>query len=157
MMNLTIMKHRHYQESIFSMPIHAMSFDEGVFFTKQVGYIDHVDASTWVDALSTCAQKSEGPVIAVVEMLEVDRISPTITDVCAIVLDNTNVLGIAVVTSVSMTPRNAPVLDELKALAGVRLFSTEDKALSYARAQLHPSIVPYSNSNLISTVIHSAF
>jgi hypothetical protein len=121
-----------------------------IFFSKQVGYVDHVDARTWVDTLVTCVRNKDTSVIAVVDMLTVDRLCPTVVVVCKVALDQGNVLGIVVVTNISMTPRNARVLDELKALSGVRLFSTVEKALQYAQSQLHPTIAPYSNSSMMT-------
>jgi hypothetical protein len=149
MMTVTIMKCRHRQEPGFRMPIHRMSFENGLFFAQHVGYLDHIDVSTWADALSCHAQNSEVPVMAVVDMLGVDRVCPTMPQVVTTLLQMSNVLGIALVTSDLMTSRNAPVFDELKALPGVRLFSTMDKALTYSKARLHPSIAPFSNQNLM--------
>jgi hypothetical protein len=145
MINVTGMKH----VAGMIMPIDQMSFDEGVFFSKQVGYVDHVDARRWAKALVNYAQNSDGSTIAVIDMLSVDRLCPTVVEVCEMALDQGNVLGIVVVTNLSMTPRNARVLEKLKALQGVRMFSTVEKALNYAQLQLHPTIVPYSNSNMM--------
>ena len=134
------------------MPIHEMSFAENIFFTRQVGYIDHIDVSTWADTLATHAQQSDVPIMAVVTMLEVDRLCPTIIDVCARVLKMTNVLGIGVVTGNSMTPRDSRILGQLKTLPGVHLFPTLDRALRFARSQSQPSITPLSNSSMMRLV-----
>ena len=90
-----------------------MTIDGSVFFARMTGYVDRVDASTWADMLVTCAQNRDVSIMAVVDMLEVDRLCPTMVQMCEITLDQANVLGLVVVTGAAMTPRNARVLDEL--------------------------------------------
>ena len=139
------------------MPIHEMSFDEGIFLTKQVGYVDHADIRMWANALGNYARNSDVAIMAVVDMLDVDRLCPTMIDVCAALLNTTHVLGLVVVTNAAMTPRNARLLGELKALPGVCLFSTLDKAITFAHSQLHPSIVPYSDQCLMRFALGGIF
>jgi hypothetical protein len=132
------------------MAIEQMSFNDGIFFSKQVGYVDYVDVRLWFNALNNHACNSGLSIVVVVDMLDVDRLCPTITDALELARNNPNLLGVAMVTADSMISRNARVLDELKALPGVRLFSSVEKALQYAQSQLHPTIVPYSNSNMMT-------
>ncbi len=86
----------------FTVPIHKMSFDDGMFFARQVGYIDYVDARMWANALGNHAENSGEPIMAVVDMLEVDRLCPTVIEVFETVLDKANVLGIVLVTGASI-------------------------------------------------------
>jgi hypothetical protein len=134
------------------MAIEQMSFNDGVFFSKQVGYVDHVDVRLWFNALNNHACNSGLSIVVVVDMLDVDRLCPTIIDALELARTNPNLLGIAMVTADSMTSRNALVLEELKKMPDVRLFSSVEKALNYAQSQLHPTIVPYSNSNMMTFV-----
>jgi len=131
------------------MPIHRMSFDDGVFFAKQVGYVDHVDVRMWANALRHRAQNNDMPIMAVIDILDADRLCPTMITTFQVALEAANVLGIALVAGDPMTPRDSQILGQLKTSRHVRVFSSLDKAMNFARSRLHPSIAPCSNQNLM--------
>ncbi len=114
------------------MPIHKMNFEGGVFFAKQVGYIDNVDVRMWANALGNHAGEAGMPVVAVVDMREVDRLCPTVLKVFTSILKIGNLRGVALVTSDMMASRNARVIEKLAQLPSVLVFSTLDDARRYA-------------------------
>ncbi|MFW5691473.1 MAG: hypothetical protein ACOCXZ_03125 [Chloroflexota bacterium] len=129
------------------MPIHNMNFESGVFFARQVGYVDDVDARMWGNALKNYAQNADLPVVAVVDMREVDRLVPTVTRVFSGLLSAPNLAGIAIVAGELMGSRNARVLSKLCELENVRVFSTIDEARAFARMQVKP-VFGFSPGNM---------
>lgn len=125
------------------MPIHKMSLDDGVFFAKQVGYIDHVDARMWANALKNHAKTSDSPIMAVVDMTEVDRLCPTAIKEFTSSLQAVNILGVLLVTGDSMASRNSRVLGKLNELNGVRVFPTLDEARRFANTRVRPTVGAY--------------
>jgi len=121
------------------MPIHKMNFSGNVFYAKQVGYIDAVDARMWASALAKYAKQSDSTIMSVVDMTEVDRLCPTVIKVLQKALMNGNVGGVVLVTSDMMASRNASVMGKMGKLDHVRVFSTVDDANSYVEAHVHPT------------------
>ena len=130
------------------MPIHRMALEDHVFVTRQVGYVDHVDNRMWSNALSNYANSSDSPLMALLDVTDVDRLCPTILKVVNSIITNGNVLGIAIVTGDLMASRNANILSKLSQLPNVRVFSTYEDALRFADGYLHPTIGNYGNSTM---------
>lgn len=126
------------------MPIHKMHYDSGVFFAKKVGYIDAVDIRMWANALSNYATEAGAPVVAVVDLREVDRLCPTVLKVFAAILKTANLRGVALVTSDMMASRNVRVIEKLAQFPDVLLFSTLADAQGYAARQTGPGFSPFS-------------
>lgn len=124
------------------MPIHNMAFDSGLFIARQVGYVDDVDARMWGSALKKHARGADGAIIALIDMREVERLVPTLTKVFSTALALPNLMGIIVVASDQMSSRNARVMGNLCDHSSVRVFSTMDEAMAFARTQLRPIIGP---------------
>jgi hypothetical protein len=122
------------------MPIHNMNYEAGIFFTKQVGYVDDVDIRMWHNALNKYAKIGDTPVMAIIDMREIDRLCPTSTKVLSGALALPNVLGIAIVTSDVMCSRNARVFGTLNEQKGVRIFATTDDAYTFAQSRISPSV-----------------
>lgn len=139
------------------MPIHKMNLDDGVFFAKQVGYIDHVDARMWANALKNHARNSDIPIMAVVDMTEVDRLCPTAIKEFSASLQAGNVLGVLLVTGDSMASRNARVLSKLDELNGVRVFPTLDEARRFASTRVRPTVGAYVARSVMSYAAIPAF
>ena len=128
------------------MPIHNMNFEGGVFFAKQVGYVDDVDARMWMSALKKYSSASHSPVVALVDMREVDRLCPTVLRIFGALQDMGNVLGVALTASEQMNSRNAQVMSKLSIMGGLRVFSTIDEGRTFARMRLNPTVGGYSSA-----------
>lgn len=126
------------------MPIHNMNFEDGVFFAKQVGYVDDVDARMWMNAFKKYANANTSPIVALVDMREVDRLCPTVLRVFNALQGMDNVMGVALIASEQMNSRNAQVMSKLSAVPSLRVFSTLDEGHSFARMRLNPSVGGYS-------------
>jgi len=135
------------------MPIHTMHHQNGVFFAKQVGYVDHVDARMWANALNTYAQASDFPIVAVIDMTEVDRLCPTTVKTFAQALESRNVLNIALIAGDLMASRNAKVLGKLADVDRLRIFSSRDAAQRFANERLQPSFGAYTAQSVMVMAI----
>ncbi|PJF29846.1 MAG: hypothetical protein CUN52_06305 [Phototrophicales bacterium] len=132
------------------MPIHNMNFEGGVFFAKQVGYVDDVDARMWMNALKKYASANNTPIVALVDMREVDRLCPTVLRVFNSLQGMDNVMGVALIASEQMNSRNAQVMSKLSAISGLRVFSTLDEGRSFARMRLNPTVGGYTTATAYS-------
>ncbi|GAB4326604.1 MAG: hypothetical protein Kow00117_13860 [Phototrophicales bacterium] len=121
------------------MPIHNMHFESGVFFTRAVGYVDDVDLRLWATSLKHHTKKSDSPVVALVDLREADRLSPTMLKILVSTLQSGNVLAIGLITSDTMNSRNASIISKIGALQGLRMFTNIDDGYVFARQQLQPS------------------
>jgi len=121
------------------MPIHRMTLEEGVFNAKAVGYFDSVDGRMWANALRNQARGGQA-LVAVVDIVEVNRICPTILKAVAEVTRLTNFNGLALVIDPSRCSQITRVLDKLGELPDVRVFFSHEDAERYARGRLNRAL-----------------
>lgn len=113
------------------MPIHRMTVEDGVFLAKTVGYLDNMDGRTWSNALHKNA-----PQVAIIDLLDVDRICPTVVKIVADASRAPNLRTIMLVVSSTMSSQTARVVEKLAENANVRAFSTVEEAKRMARFQV---------------------
>ncbi|MBZ0288371.1 MAG: hypothetical protein K8I30_12210 [Anaerolineae bacterium] len=80
------------------MPIRDMRFEDGIFYARQTGLIDDVDARTWVEALQSHAAASPTPIVALVDAREVEFVSANASAIFVEGASTPNVKVAAVVT-----------------------------------------------------------
>lgn len=119
------------------MPIHKMSCEDGVFTAKTVGYFDSVDGRMWANALRNYAKNDLTPLVAIVDMSEVNRICPTVIKAIVEAARTPNLQAIAVVLDTSMASQNARLLDKLMDVANLRVYYSRDEAQKYLRYKLN--------------------
>jgi hypothetical protein len=117
------------------MPIHKMQFEDGVFAAKSVGYLDNVDARMWANALRTHAENSPFPITAVLDILEVSRICPTVTQILTTALNNPNVRMVVLATGTSISAQKAKIIDQLCQLQSLRIAADVEDARRLAGVQ----------------------
>jgi hypothetical protein len=115
------------------MPIHKMTFEGNTFNAKAVGYFDNMELRLWANALNNHANT---PIVAVLDMVEVSRLCPTVTKIFTEAFKNPNMRGIALVISDSMASQNMRVIDKLGEISGLRVFMTDEEAHRFASARL---------------------
>lgn len=120
------------------MPIHTMNFNDGVFFTKTVGYVDNVDGRMWGKALKQHARTSEFPIVAVMDLTGADRLCSTLPRVLADVINEGNLAGVVLVVSGTLTSQQMRVFEKISRLDRVRAFDHIDEANGYAASLLNP-------------------
>ncbi len=120
------------------MPVHKMALDGSVFFAKQVGYIDSVDLRLWANALENYAKSNDRPLIALIDLVEVDRLCPTVIKVFTTLMKSPNVIGISIVTGESMASRNAAVMRKISEMRNVRIFNSMVEAQHFSKERANP-------------------
>lgn len=118
------------------MPIHQMNYENGVFFAKQVGYLDNVDVRMWANALSNHAQDASTPVVAVVDMVEVNRICSTMPRIITDLLTAARIRGVVLVIGDSASSQTTRIISKLSDLGRVCVFPTFDEARRFAGSKL---------------------
>jgi len=135
------------------MPIHTMNYENRVFFAKPVGYVDNVDARLWIKALTNHADKSDVPIMGIVDLSQADQLCPTNAKLIArTIAEHTNLLGVAFVTSEMMASRNDRVVSKLGKVSGVRIFNTLSEAQSYAENSMTSSFGAFASCRAASYV-----
>jgi hypothetical protein len=122
------------------MPIHKMSCDDGIFSAKTVGYVDNVDGRMWSNALKNYAKIDMYVLSAVIDMVEVNRICPTVIKAIAEAARIPNIGAIALVIDSSMSSQNARAVEKLADLPNVRVFFSFEEARRYANSRLTASV-----------------
>jgi hypothetical protein len=93
----------------------------------------------WANALRNQARGGQ-PLVAVVDIVEVNRICPTILKTVADVTRLANFNGLAVVIDPSRCSQLTRVLDKLGELPDVRVFFSHEDAQRYARSRLNRAL-----------------
>jgi hypothetical protein len=128
-----------------------MTLESDLFVAKAVGYLDNTDLKLWSNALNNHASGNLFPIAAVVDMVEVNRLCPTVSKIIAEVVKNPNMRGVAVVISDSMMSQNARIIDKLGDIPGVRVFPTQEEAYRFAKARLSAPAVVGSRGGMTVT------
>jgi hypothetical protein len=119
------------------MPIHKMSLEGDVFVTRAVGYMDNLDGKMWANALHNHADTHMFPIAAIIDMVEVNRLCPTVTKVINETIKASSIRGIGIVISDMMVSQNARMIDKLSEIPGVRIFATHADAERFAISRLN--------------------
>jgi hypothetical protein len=113
-----------------------MSLEGEVFFTRAVGYMDNLDGKMWANALHNHAETRLLPIAAIIDMVEVNRLCPTVTKTINEIIKTASIRAVGIVISDSMISQNARMIDKLGEIPGVRIFATYEDAERFASARL---------------------
>lgn len=113
-----------------------MSLEGDVFFTRAVGYMDNLDGKMWANALQNHAETRLLPIAAIIDMVEVNRLCPTVTRTISEIVKSTSIRAVGIVISDVMISQNARVIDKLGEIPGVRIFATYEDAERFTTARL---------------------
>lgn len=122
------------------MPIHRMSFDNGIFQSKNVGYFDNLDGRMWANALKKHATNDLLPLVAIIDIVEVNRICPTLVKIMGDVAKTPNLNAIAFIVDPSMTSQHSRVIDKLSDIPNLRFFSNYEDAYRFAKGRLQVTV-----------------
>ncbi len=126
------------------MPIHTMSFNEGVFHARTVGYVDNVDGRMWGSAFKQYARSSDVPIVAVMDLTDADRLCSTLPRVLSDVLSEVNIAGVILVVSGALASQNMRVFDKIDRMDGVRAVGDINTATTYANGLINPGFGMYT-------------
>ncbi len=113
------------------MPITNYECHDRVFFAKETGFVTTEEAYVWVEKLESCASQNQQPIVALVDALEVTRISPVAYQVFSKASFTENVVGVVVATNAVIT-QTSTTISRLGKRQQTWVFSTLDEARQYA-------------------------
>lgn len=119
------------------MPIEEYSFQNRIFFAREVGVITEADADEWTNQLKAHAQSSELPIVALVDALKAGLITIAVSDIFSQASFTSNLLAVVVATSprVNIVARTIGMLGKP---GHTKVFTSLAEARDYAESLVHP-------------------
>ena len=119
------------------MPIDDYSFQDRIFFAREVGVITVQDAQEWADKLAAHAQNSEQPIVALVDALKAGLITIAVSDLFSKASFTPNLLAVVVATSPRVT-LVAKTIGMLGKPGHTKVFPSMEAAREYAESLVRP-------------------
>lgn len=123
------------------MSICDISFENGVYFSREVGHVDASDAKTWTETLLRYARASDTPIVILVDALEATFISTEARRIFALAAETPNVRIAAVATNNLLTTqqsRMAALMGTVRHTHETHFFKTFEEAEQFASSYLAP-------------------
>jgi hypothetical protein len=144
------------------MPIHKMVLEDGVFYAKQVGYVDNVDGRMWASTLANHAKRAALPLIALIDITEVHRFCPTVVNLISSAVATPNVNAVIIVTGTSLNSQVVKIIDKIGRHSGLHFVPTMEEAILIAAAPPAPpsggsGYAPAPSFTLFSTFSNNSF
>lgn len=119
------------------MPIVDMSYENGIFFVREVGCIDQHDARLWAETMLQHARSSSFPIVLLIDALEASSITAEARRIFAKAAETPNV-KIGVVASnndrVMQHSRIAALLGTVRKTHETHFFNTLEEAREFANS-----------------------
>jgi hypothetical protein len=122
------------------MPIIDMTFENGVFYAKEVGQVEKSDAETWARALRGYAATSPTPIVAVIDANEVNFVSAAARMIFAEASKTPKLKAICVGARDMMTMQMARVIGLLGERGRTFVFISMDEARKSAFEHLRANV-----------------
>ena len=117
------------------MPIVDMTFENGIFFAKEVGTVNDKDARLWVDTLGGYAAASPVPVIVLVDAMELSAITGGARDIFVESSTIPNVAASVIAVRDLITAQVSRALSARGRRGATHLFSNLEEARRFAEQQ----------------------
>ncbi len=119
------------------MPIEDYSFQDRIFFAREVGVIAEEDAEAWAQQLTEHARQSDLPIVALVDALKAGLITIAVSDIFSQASFTPNLLAVVVATGPRVTIV-AHTIGMLGKPGHTKVFPTMAEARDYAESLVHP-------------------
>lgn len=119
------------------MPIVDMTFENGVFFSREIGQVDERDARLWAEALHHCALSSRTPIVVLIDALQATGITSDARRVFARASETPNVRVAAIVTHnprVTQQCRITALMGTVRSSHETHFFDTREEADQFVRS-----------------------
>ena len=123
------------------MPVCDISFENGVFFSREVGHVDAGDAKMWTEALVRYAKASDTPIVVVIDACQATTISNEARRIFALAAETPNVRVAAVVTNkllVTQQSRMAALMGTVRHTHETHFFKSLEEAEQFASTYRAP-------------------
>jgi predicted alpha/beta hydrolase family esterase len=118
------------------MPVQDTSFENRIFFAREVGNIDQADAEAWTMALRRHAQASPQPIVALVDALSVTSVTAAARKIFAQASQTPNLLLVAVATKDLPVTQTARVIGLMGKRGATHVFASLEEAREFAQTRL---------------------
>ncbi len=119
------------------MPIEDYSFQNRIFFAREVGVIAEEDAQAWAQQLSEHALRSDLPIVALIDALKAGLITIAVSDIFSQASYTANLLAVVVATGPRVTIV-AHTIGMLGKPGHTKVFSSLEEARAYAESLVYP-------------------
>lgn len=120
------------------MPIEGYSFENRIFFAREIGVITEGEADEWATRLAEAAAGSAEPIVALVDALKAGLITIAVSDRFSKASFTPNLLAVVVATSPKVT-RVAKTIGMLGKPGHTKVFPSLEAARAYAESILTAS------------------
>src|SRR5262245_39955502 len=123
------------------MPVCDMNFENGIFFSREVGHVDANDAKMWAETLMRYAKVSPVPIVVLVDALQAKAISTEARRIFALAAETPNVRIAAVASSnllVTQQSRMAALMGTVRHTHETHIFKTFEEAEQFASSYIAP-------------------
>jgi cobyrinic acid a,c-diamide synthase len=123
------------------MPVCDIAFENGIFFSREVGCVDASDAKMWTEALMRYAKASQVPIIILVDARQATTISTEARRIFAFAAETPNVRIAAVATNnllVTQQSRIAALMGTVRHTHETHFFKTFEEAEQFASSYIAP-------------------
>lgn len=120
------------------MAIRDISFEDGIFFAREIGKIEKADAEQWAEALRRCAASSAVPVVILVDAREMTLIAADASKVFSKAAETPNVRVAAVATSkplATVMSRTVAMMSRVGQTHETHVFTSYEEAERFAFSQ----------------------
>lgn len=117
------------------MPVCDISFENGVFFSREVGHVDVNDAKAWTEAFMHYANVSDVPIVVVIDACQATTISNEARRIFALAAETPNVRIAAVATNnllVTQQSRMAALMGTVRHTHETHFFKSLEEAEQFA-------------------------
>ncbi|MBE2269712.1 MAG: hypothetical protein IAE80_15860 [Anaerolinea sp.] len=119
------------------MAIEDYTFENRIFFAREVGVISVSEAEEWAHKLAAYAASSEQPIVALVDALHAGLITMAVNDVFSKASFTPNLLAVVVATSPRVT-LVAKTIGMLGKPGHTKVFPSLETAREYAESLVNP-------------------
>lgn len=123
------------------MAVCDLSFENGLFFAREVGHISAQDAQHWAEALVHCAKSSPVPIVILIDALPATSISTEARRIFALAAETPNVRIAAIATNnllVEQQSRMTALMCSVRHSHDTHIFRTLEEAEQFATSHLAP-------------------
>jgi len=123
------------------MPVTDISFQNGVFSSREVGHVDANDAKMWTENLMRFARNSETPIVVLVDACQATAISNEARRIFALAAETPNVRIAAVATNtllVTQQSRMAALMGTVRHTHETHFFKSLEEAEQFVSSYVAP-------------------
>lgn len=120
------------------MPISDITFENGIFFAREIGKIEKAEAEEWADALRRCAASSPVPIVILIDARDMTLIAADASKVFSKAAEVPNVRVAAVAATralATVMSRTVAMMSRVGQTHETHVFNSYEEAERFAFSQ----------------------